>query len=270
MIDWLVLMLAVAGVTALALHIWRRIAGPASSRVSRGLRGLASFAAALVITGLGAWKFANARTIQAFGDIVPRVETADSVVAITFDDGPLPGTTQQILAVLDDADVRASFFLIGEAIARNRGEANAIVDAGHEVGNHTFTHPIMIGRSLRAMRGEIDRTDAEIRATGYEGPIHFRSPYGKKLAALPWVLWRAGRSNIFFDVEPETWPDIAGDSARIVEHVLANTRPGSIILMHVMTRHYEPSLRAVPAILDGLKDRGYRFVTVSELLAHRS
>ena len=270
MIDWLAIILLVLLVTSIVSLAWRRLRGPAHGTRSRVLRVGVSLVIALVITGIATWKFIDARTVQTFGEIVPRVEVTDSLVALTFDDGPLPGKTGSILAALDSADVRATFFLIGEAIERNPAEARAIVSAGHEIGNHSFSHPRMVALSLSEIRNEIARTDEQIRALDYDRPIHFRSPYGKKFVALPWVLSRTGRKNIFWDVEPESYPAIAGDSARIVEHVLENTRPGSIILMHVMTRHYEPSLRAVPQILADLKARGYRFVTVSELLAKES
>ena len=270
MIDWLAFALAVVLVTALMLLAWRAFRGRARTTRARALRVGASLAIALVAAGIATWNFINARTRQSLGEIVPRVETTDSVVALTFDDGPLPGTTQRILAALDSADVRATFFLIGSAIERNPGEARAIVNAGHEVGNHSFTHPMMVGMSRGEIRDELERTDGQIRAAGYAGPIHFRSPYGKKLVALPLVLSGTGRKNIFWDVEPETYPDVARDSARIVEHVLGGTRPGSIILMHVMSRHYEPSLKAVPQIIGDLKARGYAFVTVSELLAREN
>lgn len=256
-------------VTAAILLAWHGLRGPARTTRSRVLRHAASLAVALAGTATVAWKFINARTVQSLGEIVPRVETADSVVAITFDDGPFPGATGRILAALDSAGVRATFFLVGDAMERNPAEARAIADAGHEIGNHSFTHRMMVGMSAGAIRAELERTDELIRALGYAGEIHFRSPYGKKLVALPWVLSRTGRRNIFWDVEPESYPGIARDSARIVEHVVERTRPGSIILMHVMTRHHEPSLEAVPQILAELEARGYRFVTVSELLGER-
>jgi hypothetical protein len=112
-----------------------------------------------------------------------------------------------------------------------------------------------------------EKTDQLIRATGYEGDIHFRSPYGKKLVLLPYYLSRTGRLNIFMDVEPESYTEIAADADRIVEHVLTKTRPGSIILLHVMAESRTESRRAIPGIIQGLKEQGYSFVTVSELHA---
>ncbi len=104
---------------------------------------------------------------------------------------------------------------------------------------------------------------------GYEGDIHFRAPNGKKLILLPYYLASTGRKTISWDVEPESYRDIATDADQIVAHVLQETRPGSIILLHVMYKSREQSRAALPAIIQGLKAKGYRFVTVSELLANQ-
>jgi peptidoglycan/xylan/chitin deacetylase (PgdA/CDA1 family) len=127
----------------------------------------------------------------------------------------------------------------------------------------------MVGKPLAFVQKEIEATDALIRAAGYDGPIHFRSPYGKKLLVLPYYLWRSGRLNILWDVAPEGYREARADPQRMVDHVLAETRPGSIILLHVMAPSRRTSREALPDIIQGLKERGYRFVTVSELLATR-
>ena len=118
----------------------------------------------------------------------------------------------------------------------------------------------------KKIREEIEKTDALIRACGQEGTIHFRSPNGKKLILLPYYLARTERKNIFWDVEAESYREIAADAERIAEHVLAETQPGSIILLHIMYKSRAESRAALPGIIEGLKERGYRFVTVSELL----
>ncbi len=94
-------------------------------------------------------------------------------------------------------------------------------------------------------------------------------PYGKKLLALPYYLQQTGRKTIMWDVEPESYAEIAGDSAKITEHVLANTKPGSIILLHIMYEGKE-SIKAIPAIVSSLKQQGYSFKTVKKLLQYRS
>ena len=88
----------------------------------------------------------------------------------------------------------------------------------------------------------------------------------RSCSCSPWYLKRAGRITVTWDVEPETYPDIASDAQRIADHVLARVRPGSIVLLHVMYKSREESRKALPIIINGLRERGYEFLTVSELL----
>ena len=267
MIDYLALAAAFAIVAAIFFAAWRRAAGPARSRTRKIARVTAVLVLAFLVSGYGAYRFSKARRVQLFGGIVPRVETRERVVALTFDDGPMPVYTDSVLGLLEREGVRATFFLTGYALAEHPDEGRKIAAAGHEVGNHSWSHRWMMGMPLERIRREIHDTDAAIRRTGYAGPIHFRSPYGKKLVALPWVLHREDRLNIFFDVEPESYPEVDAGADRIAAHVLERARPGSIILLHPMFRGRERTRAALPAIIDGLQARGYRFVTVSDLLA---
>lgn len=269
MFDFGIYLLGVLIVGAVIDLLWRRMAGGSGSRAGRIVRTVASILLGIVVAGFAGWKVSKARSFQTLGEIVPRVETGDSVVALTFDDGPLPGTTERVLGMLRDEGVPATFFLIGEAIENHTEQARQIVRAGHEIGNHSYTHPRMVGLSMSRIEEEITRTDTQIRRAGYTGNIHFRSPYGSKFLALPWYLSETNRKNIFWDIEPDSYPEISRNPALIARHVLQEARPGSIIILHVMTPHYAPSLEAVPAIIRGLKERGYRFVTVSELLERK-
>ncbi|MFD6399952.1 polysaccharide deacetylase family protein [Nocardia sp. NPDC060249] len=213
-----------------------------------------------VVAGL--YVLMNSRTYQVAGRLVDRVETEEKVVALTFDDGPT-ARTPEVLRTLRELQVRATFYLVGADLAAHPEYGAAIVGAGHEIGNHSYSHRRMVLVSGDTVREEIERTDAEIRRAGYPGPISFRPPYGKKLWTLPRYLADHDRTSVTWDVEP----DSAGGASReaIVADTLAETRPGSIILLHVM--HGAESITAVPEIVDGLRARGYRFVTVSELLA---
>ena len=121
----------------------------------------------------------------------------------------------------------------------------------------------MIGVSPSFVRDEIEKTDQAIRAAGYTGPILFRSPYGKRFLVVPWYLARTNRPNVFWDLAPDDNPD--ADSETIVNRVVTNARPGSIVLLHLMYRSREASREALPGIIRGLREKGYRFVTVSEL-----
>ncbi len=251
-----------------SLHSSRHRSGGARRDVRQLTIGIA-IAAGLCALLLGAWKYSSARAHQLMGEIVNRVETDERVVALTFDDGPSARHAEDVLRLLEDRGVRATFFLVGEAVRRHPEAARQIVEAGHELGNHSDTHRRMVLVSPDFVTGEIERTDAALRAAGYDGPIHFRPPYGKKLVVLPWYLARTGRISITWDVEPETFVPREAPPDELVRHVLDRVRPGSIVLLHVMFDARESSREALPAIIDGLKQRGYRFVTVSELLALR-
>lgn len=229
---------------------------------------------ALMLTGLlvvtatafAGYRLMNARSYQLFGTLVDRVDTDEKVVALTFDDGPT-SRTPEVLRLLNEAGIRATFYLNGTDLRANPEHGRRIADAGHELGNHTDTHRRMVFVSADTVRDEIERTDEAIRATGYTGPITVRPPYGKKLLGLPHYLAEHDRTTVMWDVEPDSAATAdTADTAGIVAATLAQTRPGSIILMHVMFPSRQASLDAVPDVLAGLTAEGYRFVTVSELL----
>ncbi|MBC7300164.1 MAG: polysaccharide deacetylase family protein [Nocardia sp.] len=228
----------------------------------RWLVGVAVGIVVVLAVAAGLYVAMNSRTYQVAGRLVDRVATDEKLVALTFDDGPT-ARTPEVLRTLAQLQVPATFYLVGEDLAAHPEYGAAIAAAGHEIGNHTYTHRRMVLVSGDAVRDEVERTDTEIRRTGYQGPITFRPPYGKKLWALPRYLADHDRTTVTWDVES----DSAGGASReaVVGDALAQTRPGSIILLHVM--YGGDSLAAVPEIVNGLRTQGYRFVTVSELLA---
>ncbi|EKF17620.1 polysaccharide deacetylase family protein [Nitratireductor pacificus] len=231
---------------------------------------ISSVSLALVLAIVfGLYKLSSSRTYQAFGDLVARVETGRPVIALTFDDGPTARFTNEVLGILDDLDVKATFFVTGREVTENPAETRAIVAAGHELGNHSYSHPRMVMKSYATYRSEIEKTDAAIRTIGYEKPLHFRPPYGKKLFGLPWYLSSTGRTTVTWDVEPETYPEVADDLDAFVAHVVDRARSGSIVLMHVMYESRATSREALPLVVAGLRERGFTFVTVSELLEER-
>ncbi len=221
----------------------------------------------LIIGTVALWQISRARTFQFFGQLVPRVNTAQKLVALTFDDGPTPDATDQILAILDQAQIHATFFVTGAELAQNMAAGKQLVAAGHELGNHSYSHTRMVLVTPAVVQDEIVRTDELIRMAGYQGEIYFRPPFGKKLFTLPYYLAKTGRKSIMWDVEPESYPEIAADADQIADYVVAKTQPGSIIILHVMYPNRRASLNAVPQIIERLQVQGYRFATVSELLA---
>lgn len=209
----------------------------------------------------------SSRSFQFFGGIVHRVKTQERMVALTFDDGPTD-QTEQVLEVLEELGVKATFFVTGKDLSEHKAAGKMLVEAGHELGNHSYSHQRMVLKSPAFVRQELERTDHLIREVGYNGAIHFRPPNAKKFLVLPYVLARQDRKTIMWDIEPDSYPNIAQDATKMVEHVVENVRPGSIILLHVMCPSRRESLKAVTGIVETLRQQGYSFVTVSELLAH--
>jgi peptidoglycan/xylan/chitin deacetylase (PgdA/CDA1 family) len=163
--------------------------------MKRWIRGVV-VALLLLVLLAGTWRLHKSRTYQLFGELVRRVETPDSLVAITFDDGPTPGFTDEVLEILGRTGTPATFFVVGSSVEENPDQAAALVAAGHELGNHSYSHRTLVLKGPSSVRSEVVRTDSLIRAAGYTGEIHFRPPYGKKLFVLPWVLSRlCGTSN---------------------------------------------------------------------------
>lgn len=219
---------------------------------------------AAAFTGL--WVLSRSRTFQLFGEIVPRVETERKVVALTFDDGPVSAVADELLATLARHDARATFFVCGAEMEKHRGAAARLVRAGHELGNHSWSHRRMLFKSPAFIRSEFERTDALIRAAGHRGAIHVRAPYCKKLVGLPWYFARNDRVHVTFDVEPESE---FRERQKMAAAVMERVRPGSIILLHPWYRSGAESRAVVPLIIEQLRARGYELVTVSELLKLR-
>ncbi|MFN2390735.1 MAG: polysaccharide deacetylase family protein [Pyrinomonadaceae bacterium] len=210
------------------------------------------------------FQISKSRTFQFFGEIYPRVETQQKVVALTFDDGPTRKHTDEILGILREENVKATFYLVGSAIEENQGETEKIIQEGHEIGNHTYHHKRMILVSPDVVKNEIETTDELIKKAGYKGDITFRPPFGKKLFALPFYLSEHNRNTITWDVDPETFVEKSED---IIKYTLKNTKNGSIILLHVAYDSRAESMKSVRPIIKNLREKGFEFKTVSELLS---
>lgn len=219
------------------------------------------------LSTVAAWQMARSRSFQLVGNLVQRVATDQPFVALTFDDGPTATYTPEILSALADHDVKATFFLTGREIVANPEAAQSIQDAGHEIGNHTWSHKRLVLVDTKTIAEEIERTDDAIRNLGRQGEILFRPPYGYKFVNLPLYLSRTQRTTIMWDVEPESYEAVAADSTLLAEHVIEHARPGSIIILHAMYESRQTTRDALPAIIDGLRERGFEFATVTELLA---
>ena len=153
---------------------------------------------------LGTYKLMNSRTYQLFGGLTEQIETNQKLVALTFDDGPTKNVSQ-ILPLLDKYNAKATFFLIGEEIEKHPEEAKKIVEAGHQIGNHTYSHNRMVFKTPSYIKEEIEKTDQLIQKAGYKGEIDFRPPNGKKLVGLPYYLNKNNRDTITWNIEPDSY-----------------------------------------------------------------
>ncbi|WP_086824822.1 polysaccharide deacetylase family protein [Allokutzneria sp. NRRL B-24872] len=229
-------------------------------------KALVITAVVVLIAGIGVfglYQLTNSRTYQLFGELVHRVQTPEKVVALTLDDGPTD-LAPEVLRQLAELRVPATFYLNGSDLAARPHLGKQIRVAGHELANHSYSHQRMALVGPEFVRREVEDTDRELRAAGQDGEITFRPPFGKKLWTLPSYLAEHNRVTVMWDVEPDSGVD--HDAATIVRTTLEQTRPGSIILMHVMYPSRAQSRAAIPGIVSGLREQGYRFVTVSELL----
>jgi peptidoglycan/xylan/chitin deacetylase (PgdA/CDA1 family) len=192
-----------------------------------------------------------------------RVSVDEPYVAITFDDGPHPRNTPRLLDMLRERNIKATFYVIGRNVGMHPEITRRIVAEGHEIGNHTFTHPNLTKLGDSAVRAELDKTKAAIaKATGVR-PRTMRPPYGALLQRQrAWIHEEYGYPTIMWSVDPRDWQR-PGPSV-VTSRILAGTTPGAIVLAHDL---HAPTIDAMPATLDGLLRKGYKFVTVSQLLA---
>ncbi|QZD90254.1 polysaccharide deacetylase family protein [Qipengyuania aurantiaca] len=212
----------------------------------------------------GLWQISKAKCFQLVGDVVCRVETQRKIVALSFDDGPTPEGVDAILPILAKYDASATFFLIGSRMERFPGSAEKLLAAGHELGNHSYTHQRNLLKPQSFYETEVNRTQALLQTAGSD-TRWFRPPFGKRLIGLPLAVERADLLTITWDVEeqPEKFD---GNPRAFASDIIARVRPGSIILMHPMYRHNQTARDALPLVLQGLQERGYEVVSVSRLL----
>ncbi|MDO8916054.1 MAG: polysaccharide deacetylase family protein [Coriobacteriia bacterium] len=185
-------------------------------------------------------------------------------VALTFDDGPWPGQTQRILEILSAENVRATFFMVGVRLRLTPDLARRVVAEGHLVGNHTLTHQMTRSSTPRQVDFQMTAGKEELRrATGVESRW-FRAPSG---AVTPLVTAQAailGERVAGWTVDPADWR--RPPAGVIVRRVVGAVRPGAIVLLHDGGGERNQTIAALPGIITTLKARGYRFVTLDEML----
>jgi len=182
-------------------------------------------------------------------------------IAMTFDDGPHASNTPRLLDMLKARNIRATFFTVGSRTVTYPGIMRRIIADGHELANHTWTHPKLSSLSDNAVRSELKRAHSALVNLGV-APRMYRPPYGAITARQKqWIMNEFGYPTIQWSVDPEDWRTKSAALTR--SRILNQTRPGAIILVHDI---HVSSIDAMPGTLDGLLAKGFRFVKVSELM----
>ena len=185
------------------------------------------------------------------------------VLAMTFDDGPHAQNTPRLLDILKERGVKATFFVVGQNAVEYPDILKRIAAEGHELANHSYSHPILASMSEGAIRDQLDKThQAVLSATGVSMKL-LRPPYGAlSQPQRAWANSTFGYKTILWDVDPLDWK--FRDAARVQGEILSHAKSGSIILSHDI---HKTTVDAMPATLDALTAKGFKFVTVTELLA---
>ena len=185
----------------------------------------------------------------------------EKYVALTFDDGPWPETTEQLLDGLAERGAKATFFLIGEQIAGHEDTVRRMADEGHQVGSHTFTHmDLSRGDPAERLR-EIAATDETLRALLGDGVYWLRPPWG---FLAPQTATAVEVPMVYWSLDTEDWRRLDADA--VAQDIIDHARDGDIILLHdPYTTSVEAALRAI----DALTPQGYRFVTLEELFRQK-
>lgn len=182
----------------------------------------------------------------------------EKMIALTFDDGPSSATTPQALDILKKYNIKATFFVLGQHVAGNEDILKRMKAEGHEIANHSWSHPNLVTLSADQVKQEIDQTQNAIASVVGEKPVLLRPPYGSVNQA---VLSAANLPAIYWSVDSLDWK--SHNPQAILQIVQQSTYPGGIILMHDI---HQTTIDSLPAVIEYLKGQGYSFGTVSELL----
>ncbi len=190
---------------------------------------------------------------------VAMMQGAQNCVALTFDDGPDASLTPQLLTILETKGVKATFFVVGVRAATWPAPVARAAADGFEIGNHSWDHAALPSLGTDAALSEIARTDAIIQKITGKAPAYLRAPYG---SISPRIAGLTERQFIAWSVDSLDWK--GASPTQMINRVVGNLTNGGIVLMHDI---HANTIAAVPGIIDGLQARGFRFVTVSEMMS---
>ena len=183
-------------------------------------------------------------------------------IAMTFDDGPSATLTPKLLDILAAHHIKATFFVLGEMVAEHPEILARAAREGHEIASHSWSHPNLAKMSQEGVRSQLQRTDDAIKNAIGARPTLFRPPYGSITEREKgWIHDEFGYDIILWDVDPLDWK--RPGPAVVRNRILKETRPGSIVLSHDI---HPGTIEAMPSTFDELSSKGFKFVTVTELL----
>jgi peptidoglycan/xylan/chitin deacetylase (PgdA/CDA1 family) len=229
-------------------------------------------AAAGVLATTGSLAYAvRGRSSTIFAPSVYHGDRKRPALALTFDDGPSE-STPALLEILADHDVPATFFMCGKNVRRCPQVARQVISAGHEVGNHTDSHPRLDFHSPEFIYGELALAQESIEQITGASPRFFRPPYGVRWLGLRRAQERLGLLGVMWTVIARDWKWTA---ERVTGLLLARAGNGAILCMHdgratEQAPDIRATLQAVQAVIPALKERGFQFETVSQILCPRN
>lgn len=194
---------------------------------------------------------------------ITQISTAHKIIALTIDDGPHYKTTPEILAVLKEKNVHATFFVLGANVDERPDILAQEAAEGHEIAIHGYHHNSLVGISQLRIKEELSKTEEAIRKVLPLRPVLFRPPGGEYNDTVLTIAKEKGYSIVLWNIDPKDWTRPPVQAVR--DNVLKAIAPGSIILLHD-GQYPLPTPKALALIIDQLREQGYDFVTVSELL----
>ncbi len=236
--------------------------GPLVSLENPGVTGVRE-----TVLGEVSGKLVSTRIAEPMRPMVVRrwvPEPGSNVVALTFDDGPWPGHTEAILDILAEHEVHATFFPIGYLVERYPDVARRMVDEGHSIGNHTYGHPILTRVPLEAVTREMIEGNRAIRDVTAVTPTWFRPPGGAIDSKIMRESERLGMKVVMWDVDPQDWR--RPGTQVMLDRLLAEIKPGSVVLLHDGGGDRSQTVELLPPLIEELKERGYVFLTIDELV----
>ncbi len=202
------------------------------------------------------------------GAVLKKGDTNKKKIALTFDDGPSKANTEAILAVLKEYNIKATFFVIGENAEKDPDRIRSIFDAGHEIGNHSYSHIYISKVSENTLRQEIQKTENILTEITGVRPRVFRPPGGFYNDASLAIVESMGYECVLWSVDTRDWSMPKSDT--VVSQVELNASEGDIILFHDLEDKRLPTAKALKRIIPYLIENGYEFVTVSQLFENEA